>query len=744
MTRIIISSCFCVLALTATAFAGGQFQNGLTHRPRVGFDGRDGAHTARVLQRINTQQEPWAGAYGALRDLAERGQAVAHGVSGWKQKPDKWAVLYGQETRNGQIATAKAAVAWLYTQGLDPAWRPLPRLPGESTPDGWVRAQVDQARAIVDGVYDDWPCWKGFKVINRGIVAADSLTMNAAAFDLLAALPAAFRPSLDVAERRLGDLASDLNYWAFILASQRNNHTTRVASGLGMAALVLNRHDRYRWYKPGTWWHRPKRWMAKAVKRLHPTRRSSALRHQGEMGAYAEGTSYYHYAADLHQPFFSTYHRFLSGGGTPFLASDLVNDLARWSVGLRLPDGRRPIVDNARVFKDTTPGYFFSRVANGVRGAADQELFLWDWKRAGYPGSRGRRAVFLLGTDPTDQLVQRVDAMAEPSFGPSLIQASLGSATLRSGWGPDAAHTLVLAQSGDVRKRGGGHESVANGAFAYFVHGDHVTIDPGYFGFTGVKKTHKGEHRSMVLVDGKAPKPAHKALGFLGWVSGGKDTRVISGPRTQTQHAEVQSVQVASRYERADIGRTVLLVGDRYLLVEDRCSARRSKTYTTQVQTNAGQAKARPLSVSGQTVSYETNRKRLPVSVGAVGTAPLSVRVTRRESSMGESPNGHDAIEFSARGSNVRFLTAIAAEPNGASAPRVAGLTCSGGGLALRIAARGEIDVVVSNPGGATVQVAAATGTPVVTTDYEIVVVRFDATGAGRTVWSLGSGSVTY
>jgi hypothetical protein len=484
--------------------------------------------------------------------------------------------------------------------------------------------------------------------------------------------------------------------------------------------------------------------MAKAVKRLHPTRRSSALRHQGEMGAYAEGTSYYHYAADLHQPFFSTYHRFLSGGGTPFLASDLVNDLARWSVGLRLPDGRRPIVDNARLLRDTTPGYFFSRVTNGVRRSADQELFLWDWKRAGYPGARGRRAIFFLGADPTDQLVQRVDAMAEPPFGPSLIQASLGSATLRSGWGPDAAHTLVLAQSGDVRKRGGGHESVANGAFAYFVHGDQVTLDPGYFGFTGVEKTHRGEHRSMVLVDGKAPRPAHQSLGFLEWVSGGKDTRVISSPRTQTQHAEVQSVAVATRYERADIERTVLSVTDRYLVIEDRCSARKAKTYTTQVQTNAGQAKARPLTVNGLTVSYETNRKRLPVSVGSVGTAPVSVRVTQRESSTGESPNGHDAIEFSARGSNVRFMTAIAAEPSGATPPEVSGLTASGGGLALRIASRGEVDVVVSNPGGAPVQVVASAGTLAITTTHAVVVVRFDATGAGRTVWTLGSGTVSY
>ena len=39
--------------------------------------------------------------------------------------------------------------------------------------------------------------------------------------------------------------------------------------------------------------------------------------------------------------------RFLAGGGTPYLASDLTTEITAYSVGTRLPDGRRPQCDNS-------------------------------------------------------------------------------------------------------------------------------------------------------------------------------------------------------------------------------------------------------------------------------------------------------------------------------------------------------------------------------------------------------------
>lgn len=730
-----------IAASMTPALGGGQFRADVRHRPRLAFDGRDAAHVQRVIARIDAQEQPWAGAYAALRDLIDRAQPIDHRTSGWKSKDDEWAVLYGEQTRNGQLATAQALVAWLWTQGLDPAWRPLPALPGEATPRGWVIQQATAARRTIEAMYDDWPCWRGFGVINRGIVAADSLVMHCTAYDLLAGLPGALRGDLETAERRLGDLAAALRRWFWIVDSYDNNHDMRVASGLGIAALTLNRLDRYRWWRPGTWWHRPKGWMAKATRSLHPTGRTSDLRYQASTGAYAEGTSYYHYAADLFLPFFFAYERVLGASGdVAFLRSDTVNDLARWSVELRLPNGARPIVDNARLLRDTTPGYFLSRLGRGVRSAGDRELLLWDYTRAGFPGVGGRRAAFLMAAfDPTDAELAAARAQADaPGLDPVRLMPRRGGAVLRSGWGDDAGHVLVQAQQGEVRERGKGHESVANGAFAFYAQGDHVTLDPGYFGFSQVEKTHAGQHRSLVLVDGEAPRPAKR--GLFGWRARGEDTFLVSGARTQAG-AEVRSVETRTAYGGADLRRTVALVGDRVLVVEDRCSARRDKTFTAQIQTTAGAARQRPLSVQGTQVRYATWRHQRPVCVAAAASAPLTVATEARESSSGDGPNAHEAILLRARGREVTFLTAIAVGPDASSPPTVEAVAVPGA-QALRIEAAGVVDLAVSNPSGQAVTVPATAGAAAFTTDHTLVIVRTDAGGAQQVLWAVGPGSV--
>ena len=734
-------------ALLATpCLAGGKVYAHLTHRPRLTFDARDTAHTQRQVARINAQTEPWAGAYRYLRTLAETGTPVRHGASGWKGKPDKWAVLYGQEARNGRIAAAQAMVAWLSTQGCDPAWLPLPKLPGDATPEGWLKQRAGLARQTIEGMYDDWPCWRGFGVINRGIVMADSLTLHCVAYDLLAALPRSWRGSLGDSEKRLACLAGDARRWVGALEFENNNHPMRVAAGLGIAALTLNTHDRSRWWKPGTWYSRPKGWLKKAERINDPTRRGSELRYQARTGAFAEGSSYYHYALDLVLPYAYAYERTLRNERkrVKLMQSDLLNDLMRWPIELRRPAGKRPQVDHSVVFTDALPLFFQNRLPAGARSGADRARLLWDTRRSGV-GLGGARAPFLLAAyDPTAAEVLAADQATAPDPGlrPTRFLPDQGAAVLRTSWEADAAHVMVQAQHGELRKRGSGHESVDNGSYTFFAHGEAVTVDPGYFGFSQVEKTNRGEHRSLVLVDGKAAKPAHLRLGFLGWTSGGEDTHLQSGARTQAG-ARVRSAEVASRYRKADVRRTLALVDARYLLIEDRCSARRAKTFTTQVQANAGARHNRPLTVQGAQVSYATKQLGRLTAVGAASTGSLSVRTTVRESRTGDGAEGHEAIEYSTRGKRVRFLTAVAVAAAGGAAPSVSELNAPGDALALRVEVGGAVDVVISNPGRATVALPAAGGAGAVRTDQELVIVSF-AGGQKQILWAVGPGTTVF
>ena len=272
-----------------------------------------------------------------------------------------------------------------------------------------------------------------------------------------------------------------------------------------------------------------------------------------------------------------------------------------------------------------------------------------------------------------------------------------------------------------------------DGAVTFYAHGDLVTIDPGYGGFTRAALTNAGEHRSMILVDGAGPKPAHKVLGGP-WVAGGEDARIVAGPRT---HAP-GSVLVESEYCGATLARTVALVEDRWLLVEDACRSKHEKTYTTQVQLNAGAQKGRPARLAGATASWETTRRKVPACAGATADASTTAALGNGFDATGDSPEGHDFAKWSARGKAVTFLAAVAANAPGAAAPVVEALAASGGGVALRVEAGGSVDVAVSNPKRATVVVGAAAGTKRVETDGELVVVTFDAQGAGRVLARIG------
>ena len=110
----------------STVHAQPTWEAQRNHRPRLAFDGRDTAHTRRVVDRIQRGEQPWKTGYETLRDLAALGTVVPHKTHDWRAQPDRWRALYDQEAANGGIARAKAAVAWLHSQGVNPAWRPIP------------------------------------------------------------------------------------------------------------------------------------------------------------------------------------------------------------------------------------------------------------------------------------------------------------------------------------------------------------------------------------------------------------------------------------------------------------------------------------------------------------------------------------------------------------------------------------------------------------------------------------------
>ncbi|MHC4392489.1 MAG: hypothetical protein ACYS22_14410 [Planctomycetota bacterium] len=738
------------LAWPSAAEAQPTWEPQRTHRPRLGFDGRDPAHTQRVIDRIERGEQPWKRGYETLRDLVDVGVVVPHGSHNWRGQSDRWRALYDQEAANGRVAQAKAAVAWLYSQGLNPTWRPIP----SSDPDGWARAQASQAGAIVEGMYNHWLPQQGVRVLQAGDAMAATLTAHCEAYDLLAALPATLRPQSDrmrTAEVRIADLAADVSWWFFSIDGRYDHHHLRIAAALGTAAITVNDLQYYRGGNPTTWSYRPRKWMERAEKAMHPIGPKSALRFQMATGAYAEGSGHYRYAADRLLPFMFAYASFLSGGGVPYLQSGIVNEAALWACDLQLPDGRQAAVDNATYATDPSSGYLLSRVTAGARSPADQAALLWSYERAGFPGFDGPHAYGLLAAyDPAPSIVQLAAGLAGPRPQPSRFMTAQGQAVLRSGWAPGDAFCLVSAEHGEARKHGQRFEAVDNGHHQYFNHGDLITISPGHAGLARAEEVNGPVHHSLVLVGGKGPKPPARPLGVAHWAARGDDATIIAGSRTRAGGVAsggvsglASTVQVDSRYRSADLRRTLALLGDRYLLIEDSCRSRLPgrRRFSSLVHVNAGAAKARPLQRTPYGFRFETNRGRVPVCVGGASNQSLTVSSVSAFDSNGEGPAGHDVVRFDARGHKVTFLVAVASNAPGGAAPDVRSIPASGAAV-LRIEAGGRVDIAISNPRGRRISIAATQGTAAIDTDLDLVVVSFASPTSHRVDVRVGGGTL--
>ncbi len=712
-----------LLLLTSGPCQAGGYKTGLTHRPRAAFDGRDAAHLARVRDRIHAQQRPWSDAYAALRDLAEQGATVHHSAHGWKQQSDKWVHLYGQEVDNGLVARAKATVAWLGAQGVDPPWRPLPRLAGQTTPDGWLRTQARQARDVIDAMYDRFPGWRGYGVLTRGIVSADSLMVHAQAWDLLAACPRAWALDLDRPKARLVAFAEDHQFYAPIVSAEKDNHRIRIDAGVGVAGIVLNDHTRARWWKPWTWWEDPADWVRRPEKTLDPERRGGHLRAQIESGAYAEGMAYHAYAEDMYSPFMLVYTRF--DGARPMLQSARLDRAHRWSVALRLPDGQRPPVDNSPLASFRT-GYLVNRLPRGSRDAAQRALFGWDWADQGHPGARGARALDLLAAyDPSDADAQAIATHAAPAA--SAFLRAEGQAVLRTGGGRDAAYALLLAEHGSARQAGGGHDDADPLAYFVYAEDDVIAVDPGYGGFPQVTRTNKAAHHNLILVNGEGPRAAKR--GLFGYKPSPTDAfleatspRTFDGPR-------LRSAEARTEYEGVALRRTLTLVGDRALVIDDRAEASRDKDLTALFHASGGGNKQGAATLTGLGLSFVTHRRAVPVEV-AVDTTRGAPRLSlgRQPDHMGggQGAGEHAVLEATVRARRANVLTLLVWGKPGQAPTAPVHLATPQGASALAGTWGTTTVIAVTQEARGALVLPATTTTPEVETDGTLAVLLLD------------------
>ena len=331
----------------------------------------------------------------------------------------------------------------------------------------------------------------------------------------------------------VADLAADLyadfeiENW-YTTRALVNNHRSKSASALGLAAIALNGLD---WQVPeglDDGRYEVEDWVDFAVRYVDFVQRDILTDTDGGI---MEAGGYLVYAGIEHHPFTWVWSRYtgaapwviepkadrppyyLTGAAEPYTVPDLWTDpwLERqllWAVRTMLPDGSFP------PFDDCTPSarLYWGAFAND--DFARPGLYRWMWELNGRPvsGSVDSSAFVVAALDDSIAPVSPEEA----GLSPSAVLPRAGQAVFRSDWSEDAVFALFLAEHGNAagnsQTRWGeyvdgtaGHEHPDALSFVLHAGGEALLIDSGYLGWDEHGDVNGAENHSLVLVDGAGP-----------------------------------------------------------------------------------------------------------------------------------------------------------------------------------------------------------------------------------------------
>ena len=455
-----------------------------------------------------------------------------------------------------------------------------------------------------------------------------------------------------------------------------NNWHIRLYAGLGLAAFALADH-------PGRGGSGPGDWADRAFDLV-----TKSLDHQIEEtdGGYAEGPFYARYAADLYLPYMVALKRLT---GTDLFVDRKVDLMHDWSLNLRLPNGRRPNIDDSHL--DDFYGHYLASVdANGP-------VHLWDWKNNPF-------VQYVREFSEMDAIALYDDGIAarEPEYGPTVFMPEAGDAVFRSDWSEKATYMLLRGEHGRAREQGLGHEHADETSFLIYAAGEMLAVDGGYIDFSNHHKVNAGPSHSLILVDGRGP-PLDTLLGQA--VDGGNDAwiqRYFTGD-------SLDYAEVAAAYEGVGIRRRVMFVGRRYFVVSDQVRDGSSHRYEWRLHGNGGGTSGGTYRRNGSLARWTRSQAELlafmPASEGRTFTESEAIHSFAYR----EEPT-HTLLRVQETGADVDFLAVLFPRALSDAEPVIAAAAATGG-EAVSVEKSGTTDYAWSSAGGQTVSVATAFGT---------------------------------
>ncbi|HPQ71023.1 MAG TPA: heparinase II/III family protein [bacterium] len=573
-----------VLLASAQAFAAapptGPWHADITEHPRLLFFADDLSTIAGRLDR-----EPYVTLMTRVRSRANASyNAIFEPYDA------------GREYSNANIAIAAAFVAWIDDDAT----------------------MADKAATILELMGYEFP--NPIYIYKQDIHIAEALMNYAVAYDIIAGtglieptrLTAIATRVTTMVENLYADFFDTLAIWQ---PFSTNNHSIKICSALAIAAMTFNQHDdANKWFNLG---------MTETVYKLFDV--------QIVEGAMAEGPYYAAYSAVNHLPFFVMYNHLvgedatllqrdfcLIGPNCTWSEVEVVNpvdnpklyDQSEWIVKIRLPNGASPPID------DSNSEGFFNGLMAPVWGDG---LLAWEWLTSpAYPMFTQHCAdtlVHIVATYDDEVTLTPPDGW----FGPNFLMYDAGEAVFRSGWGEDDSWMLFLAENGQARTAGAGHEHGDNLSVSLYARGESLLLDPGYIKWEEHAVVMLGKHHNVPTVDGNAP-PAPNPVILIG----GNDAFIVDG----MTDAAAPFVTGQSAWNDAQFERTVFFPDSDYLIAVDDMSADENHTYGVLWHGNGGGDSGYPFTLLADGGSWQPEDAGVDVHVNSsIGDVALDTSI---------------------------------------------------------------------------------------------------------------------
>jgi len=401
-----------------------------------------------------------------------------------------------------------------------------------------------------------------------------------------------------------------LLHYAWVLGhGEETNYGVKLASAVGMAAIVLNTET------SGSNHTKPSTWIEYAVTKLYRQIGNYLI---DQDGGWAEGHHYLGFSAVNFIPFAFSYENFTDGipqtfGSTTYLPPLQQYNFQKnteWGIKIRMPDGSRPPIDDCFL-----NSYYYSAA---FASYYDNDVLAWDYIHSDQPYN-----IWASSSNIDVEMIclydDVYDGTNEPNYTSAFVPEA-GQAVFRNDWESDAVYMCLVGEHGVARTGGRSHEHPDNMSFIIYALGEYLAMDSGYISWGEHDKVMNADNHNLILVNGSGPSSAgtYTANGTDAYIQNFYDTRFLD-------YAEVQT-----NYQNVDFTRCATFFNNEIFILTDFITSSSTKTYEWLLHGNGGGS-------TGGQFTFLTDDKR----------ATIGSQYTQNNISLDCYINSINAINFS-------------------------------------------------------------------------------------------------